>query len=122
MSLQITAYQNRVTKELIIFSGVDENGSVVQPALAAGSKIRIKIGRAGQNIIDLVSGVVLAGGTKVTPTNPSTLTICGQDFSGMMPGIYDIEALVVDSADNNKTKMADEGVFILQATQGGNIG
>ncbi len=122
MSLFITAYVNRTTKELITFNGKDASGALTKPDLATGSKVRIKIGRAAGNPVkDIVSGMVLGSGTKVTAENPATLTIVGQDFADVTPGVYDIEAIVVDHADGDKAKLADEGIFVLQGTQGGSV-
>jgi len=124
MSLLIVAYQNRSTQETITFSGKDSSGNAIQPSIGGSDKVRIKIGRAGSApLIDLVSGSPLStNGTQVTNANPATFTIVGPDFANIKPGVYDIEALVVDSADTNKTKLAQQGVFILRNTQSGNLG
>lgn len=118
MSIFITAYQNRDTRESIAFTAVD--GS--QPALGGSDKVRIKIGRAGHSpLIDLVSGSPLSGGTSVTAANPAILEFAPSDLASIKAGVYDIEAMVVDHADSDRAKMAEAGVFSLIGTQGGGI-
>jgi hypothetical protein len=125
MSLAITAYQNRTTKELITFYGKDAAGNTITPTLNDGDKVRIKIGRGNENsqtpLKDITSDQALGQGTSVTKANPATFEIVGTDFADMRPGVYDIEAIVVDSVDSNRPKLADEGIFTLIGTQGGAV-
>jgi hypothetical protein len=121
VSIFITAYQNRTSREQITFTAQDGTN----PALAANDKVRIKIGRAGATpLLDIVSGTSLPGGTYVTKANPCTLELVGADLaeSVIKPGIYDISAIVVDSTDANRDKLAEQGVFALIGTMGGNSG
>lgn len=121
MSIHITAYQNRDTTESITFR--DADGEAI--TLAAGDKVRIKVGRSGKTpLLDVFGGVALGGGTNVTNANPATLKLFASDIASenIKPGAYDIEAIVVDSADSNRPKHAESGVFMLIGSQGGNTG
>jgi hypothetical protein len=122
MSLYITAYVNRTTTERITISGRDLNNVVTQPSVGDSDQIRVKIGRGDVVKKDIVSGAALTNGTTVTRANPCTLTIVGTDFADLPPGAYDIEVAVVDHGDSDRTKHADEGVFVLIGTQGGSLG
>jgi hypothetical protein len=112
MGIFIEAFQNRGSSHTITFKNA-AGGTI---ALTAGDKVRIKIGRAGETPIkDIVSGTQLSGGTQVTATNPATLTIRGPDFTvaDILPGIYDLEACVVDHGDSDFIKHGELGVFSL---------
>lgn len=122
MSLYITAYVNRTTTERITISGRDANNVVTQPSVGDSDQVRVKIGRGDAVSKDIVSGTELTNGTTVTRANPCTLTIVGTDFANMTPGVYDIEVAIVDHADSDRTKHADEGVFVLIGTQSGGLG
>jgi hypothetical protein len=121
MSIHITAYQNRDTTESLTFR--DADGAFI--TLAAGDKVRIKVGKSGKTpLLDIFGGVAMDGGTLVTNTNPATLKLFASDLASerIKPGAYDIEAIVVDSADSNRPKHAESGLFVLVGSQGGNTG
>ncbi len=74
-------------------------------------------------LLDITSAQPLAGGSFVTAVNPATLEVTGDDLvpNTIQPGTYDIEANVVDSADGGRIKMAEQGIFVLLATEGGGV-
>jgi hypothetical protein len=118
MTIHIVAHQNRTCREQISFYS---SGSTLAD-LAASDKVRVKIGRSGQTpLLDIVSGTNLAGGSYVTKANPAILELVGADLAAsiIQPGIYDIEACVVDSTDSSRIKLAEQGIFTLISTQGG---
>lgn len=123
MAISITAYQRRTTRETITF----RNSSNAVATLGASDVVRVKIGRSGgpqeTPLLDIKSGSFLAGGSYVTAVNPVTLVLCGDDLvpNTIQPGIYDIEANVVDAADAGRIKLAEQGTFFLHPSQGGNI-
>lgn len=120
MSIFIMAYQNRATTEEIDL--LKANGDPI--TLAANDKVRVKIGRGQQlPLLDIVSGTNLGGGTSVTKANPAVLSLYPADLAAanIPPGVYDIEAIVIDSADSDRAKIADEGVFVLSGTMLGAI-
>jgi hypothetical protein len=121
LSIHITAFQNRDTTERITLRDADG----VAITLAAGDKVRVKIGKSGKTpLLDIFGGVDMNGGTTMTNANPVTLKLYAADLLSdrIKPGVYDIEALVVDSADDERCKHAESGVFVLVGTQGGNTG
>jgi hypothetical protein len=103
------------THEILI--GEADGDDVV---LAAGDKVRIKIGQAGQTpLLDIVSGTVTAGGSTCTAANPTELTLGAADLS-FQAGIYDLEASIRDDSEA-AIKKADQGIFHLRETLAGNV-
>lgn len=116
----ITIYKRRGTTEEVTFK--DKNGDAL--ALNAGDVVRVKIGRQGSTpILDIASNTSLAGGTTIQkgsePYNPVNLIFAPSDLTSITPGLYDVEALVVDSADSNRPKHAEMGVCQVIETQQG---
>jgi hypothetical protein len=120
MAIHITAYQSRDTTETITL----RNAAGESITLAGDDKIRIKIGRSGKTpLLDILGGTAL-NGTTLTNVNPATLSLYAASLapSIIKPGVYDLEALVLDTADNNRLKHAESGVFVLIGTQLGQVG
>jgi hypothetical protein len=111
VGINITAYNGGRTTHEIEFTDADGE------AVAIGSNnVRIKIGRAGATpILDIRDGTDLGGGGNVTRANPAVLTLYRDDISASIikPGVYDIEAYIVDATDDNKIVHAESGVFKL---------
>jgi hypothetical protein len=121
MSLHITAYARATTVETITFK--DANGDNV--TFESGDIVVVKIGRAGKEpLLQIRSDDDAAGGTSVTNVNPATLVLDEDDLGAetILPGVYDIEALVVDASDSNLLKHAENGIFTLISTQFGYTG
>lgn len=121
MSIHITAYQSRATTETITLRDADG----VAITLLSADRIRIKVGRAGKTpILDILGGTPMSGGTTINNANPATLKLYAADLGNqaIKPGVYEIEAMVIDTADSNRLKHAESGVFTLIGTQLGNVG
>jgi hypothetical protein len=89
--------------------------------------VRVKIGRGSGNanpLLDIVSGTIFGAGSYVTFANPATLELVGGDLvpATIQPGLYDIEAIVVDHNDSDRSKLAEQGVFSLLSAQAGGSG
>lgn len=118
LAIFITAYKRRKCTERITFK--DADGDTV--TLHANDKVRIKIGRSLTTpLVDLSSDAASALGSTVTKVNPVTLELSAAEMGAISPGVYDIEALVVDSADDSEIKLAEQGVFSVISTQAGGI-
>ena len=116
--IHITAYKNRTTKERITLTDVD--GATV--TLDSDDTVRVKVGRQGATpILDITSAAALSGGTSVTSANPCTVIFDQDDLNNKTAGVYDVEAMVVDTLDHNRVKHAEMGVFVLIETQGGSV-
>lgn len=87
----------------------------------AGDTFRVKIGRLGMTPVMDIASSGLAAST-LTPANPSTLALAGADLDLIEPGIYEIEAGIVDVSDSSRFKHADTGVFVLHDTPLGGTG
>lgn len=125
--IEINAYQNRT---------IDFTGTLLQAdgttalALAAGDKLRVKIGVTGNTpLIDMVSPTETASGSSVTitATSPAAYALhLAQGDMTMAPGAYDIEIIVIDSAEDdpaNAAKQAvDYGIIHVIGTQAGTLG
>ncbi len=121
MSLFITAYARATTVESITFK--DAAGENV--TLESGDIIVLKIGRAGEApLLQILSNDPADGGTNITASNPAILTLHKGDLDDdtIKPGVYDIQALIVDHSDSDLIKHAEEGVFTLISTQLGYTG
>jgi len=130
MSFLMTVHRNRAVSfvgDLYKFDGT------TQLVLAAGDYVRFKVGRfnAATPILDLISGTASANGSTLTiddrgvaNSNPATYTvmITGPETTSWVPGLYDVEVLVVDSADSNRTKLCETGVLSLEHQLAGNVG
>ena len=117
MGIFITGYMRRSTSELITFR--DAAGAAI--TINASDNVRIKIGRSGEApLLDITSG---EGNSRVTDANPATLTLNQDDLvvGTIKPGVYDLEASVVDSADGNLIKHAESGIFTLLDTPLGGL-
>lgn len=120
MSLFVTIYAGRTADEVVSF-WTDAAESVLA-TISGGDKIRIKVGRPGATpVLDIVSGTPLAGGSNVTLANPCTVRFHQDDTRTLTPGIYEIEAAVVDSTDSGVIKHAVSGVFNLLESQAGGV-
>ncbi len=116
--LFVTAFKNRTSRERITILNADGTAA----AFAINDKVRVKIGKSGQTpILDIVSGTNLAGGSYVTKANPCILELVQGDLSTIPPGIYDVEACVVDSVDHSRIKCAEQGIFVLHNSQAGGV-
>ena len=51
-----------------------------------------------------------------------TLRIAQGDTSGLVPGVYRAEILVVDDSDSDFVKMAEMGIANVLGTSGGDVG
>ena len=119
MSLFVTAYKKRTQTFTVTIT--DEDGDNV--VLDAGDQVRIKIGRSGKTpIVDLVSPSANGNGTTVSRANPSTVRFGQADADLFKPGVYDIEAAIVDDDDNDAIKHADNGIFVMHRVPLGSVG
>lgn len=120
MAIHITAYQSRDTTERITLR--DANGASI--TLLEADRIRLKIGRAGKTpLLDMLGGTNL-NDASLTNVNPTTLKLSAASLAPAIikPGVYDIEVSVIDTADSNRLKHAESGVFALIGTQLGGTG
>lgn len=118
MSISQVLFRRRTAAfEVTIYN---EAGTIV-PFDAAVDKFRVKIGRAGSTpILDLVSGTTTASGSTVAAANPSGIKIDQSDIN-VTPGIYDIEAAIVDNSDADRIKIGDKGIVLIVDTANGDI-
>ena len=104
------------THEILIGEADGDDSSI-----AADDNVRVKIGQAGQTpLLEIESDAATANGSRCTAANPTVLTLAAADLS-FQAGIYDIEALIVDTSDGDKPKKADQGIFHLRETFGGDV-
>lgn len=120
MSITITAYKGRSSEHLVTVT--DVNGTV--SPFAPTDLMRLKIGNAGAiPLLDLNNIVPATATSFLSPRdNPATLTLHQDDLTALTPGIYDLEAAIVDDSDLDKIKHASKGVFVLLDTQLGDVG
>lgn len=113
----IVADRNRKSTHQILIGEADGDDAEI----ASNDNVRIKIGQAGQTpVLEIESDAATANGSQCTAANPTVLTLAAADLS-FQAGIYDIEALVVDTSDGDKPKKADQGIFHLRETFGGDV-
>lgn len=113
----IVADRNRKSTHEILIGEADGDDSLI----ASDDNVRIKVGQAGLTpVLEIQSDAATPNGSQCTAANPTTLTLAAEDLA-FQAGIYDIEALVVDTSDNNKPKKADQGIFHLRETFGGDV-
>ena len=97
------------------------SGKIFIEARSEHDIMRIKIGRLGEiPILDLDS-VAPTNSTTVQAANPSTVHLHQDEADLFDPGIYSIEAAIVDTSDGNSIRHADQGVFQLLPTQLGEL-
>lgn len=119
MSISIVAYKNRTCTFTVTVR--DSSNEIV--TFPSGDVMRIKIGRGNATpILDLDSAQSSANGTTVEAANPSDVTLDQDDADLLQPGIYDIEAAIVDASDQSRIKQADKGLITVVRTQGGDVG
>lgn len=100
-----------------------KDGSGVPVELAAGDKIRLKIGRQGSTPrLDLLGGESTAAGSVIENLNPARFTLAEGDTVGWPIGNLEVEALVVDSSVGNLTKHAETGILTLAPEILGDLG
>lgn len=116
--LQVVGDRRRKSVHVITIGEADGD----DVAIAANDNVRIKIGRAGDltPLLEVQSDSATVNGSTCTATNPTELTLFGEDLTFPL-GLYDIEASIVDTSDNNKIKKAERGIFILRESMGGDI-
>ena len=119
MTIFISHYKSRTCEYDITIS--DANGDAVE--LFSGDVVRVKIWRDtdGRLLLDLVSGTPSDEGSSLTRANPTRFKLAQGDADWTV-GAYSIEATIVDNSDDDKIRHADNGVFVLHKTPGGNIG
>lgn len=117
MSLFMLMYRKRTCSRTVTIT--DANGDNV--SINTGDQVRIKVGRAGQTpILDWTSKSNTSNGSSVSRANPSTVRFDQKDVD-FSPGVYDIEASIVDNDDGSDIKHADEGVFVLKEPPTGDV-
>jgi hypothetical protein len=97
--------------------------------LGASDKLRFKLFRRDQAtpILDLLSGTATSSGSVLTITQTAsaaeaTLKVAQGDLASIVPGVYSAELSVVDHADSDLIKDADEGIVTILASGGGSVG
>ena len=123
-SILIRARKNRTADYTLTL--LDSSGAAL--TLATDDNCRVKIGR-GSETPDIEAdkdGVAYDSGTRVgsktswsSGSNIVTLHLEREDTSDVDPGAYDLEIIVVDSADS--VKHVQSGVFSLAPSMGGEI-
>jgi hypothetical protein len=90
-------------------------------SIASNDNVRIKIGREGQTpLLEVESDAATANGSRCTAANPTVLSLAAADLA-FQAGLYDIEALVVDTSDSDRPKKAEQGIFHLRETLAGDV-
>lgn len=118
MSVLLTLYKNRTTRETITVT--DADGDNVD--FESGDTFRVKIGRTGAApLLDLDSDAASANGSTVQAANPSIVVLDQDDVETLSAGVYDCEVSIVDASDGNRIKHADKGVCVVHGTQAGSI-
>lgn len=119
MTIFINHYADRSGEYDITIS--DADGTTVP--LYSGDQVRLKIYRESdcKLMLDLISGTPTSNGSSLTRANPTRFKV-DQDDVDWTPAIYEIEVLLVDASDADRTKHADMGVFVLHESPGGNLG
>lgn len=113
----VVADRNRKSTHEILIGEADGTDS----SISTDDNVRIKIGQAGQTpSLEIESDAATANGSQCTATNPTVVTLAAADLS-FQAGIYDIECTIVDTSDGNKPKKADQGIFHLRETFGGDV-
>lgn len=117
MALSLSVYKNRTSVFSLTVNGADGNPET----FAIGDNFRVKIGRSGETpLLDLTSDSPSSNGSSLTAANPTIMTLDQGDLNLLTPGVYDVEAAIVD-ATTGKIKHAEEGVIVVHTTQLGGI-
>ncbi len=121
MALFLNAYQNRSCSMTVTITQSD--GTNV--TFSSGDVFRLKIGRGdgAAPLIELDSNAATTNGSTASAANPSTVVLDQDDLNlaDMPPGIYEVEANIVDDSDQDRIKHADHGVLVLHKTQAGDV-
>jgi hypothetical protein len=125
MSFELFFNRNRTSTQSITLEEADGNGLT----LGASDKLRFKLFRRDQAtpILDLLSGTATSSGSVLTITQTAsaaeaTLKVAQGDLASIVPGVYSAELSVVDHADSDLIKDADEGIVTILASGGGSVG
>lgn len=103
-------------------------------ALAATDAMRFKMGAAGKApLIDILAGTANANGSLLTITDRTspaayTLRLAAADLTydedaetGIAPGTYDAEIIVVDDSDSDAVLHVEQGIVHVLPTMIGNV-
>lgn len=125
MSFELFFHKNRTGYQSITLYEADDNGLT----LAANDEVRLKVYRRDQAtpLLDIDSIGALAGGSLISITQTAsaataTLLVAQGDISAAALGSYSAELSVIDSADSNRIKVAEQGIVHILGTGGGDIG
>jgi len=117
--------RNRTSTQSITLYEADGNGLT----LGASDKLRFKMFRRDQAtpVLDLLSGTATSSGSLLSITQAASaaegaLKIAQGDLASVLPGVYSYEISVVDHADSDLIKDADEGIVTIMASGGGSVG
>lgn len=99
----------------------DSDGNTI--TIDAGDQIRVKIGRDNSTpLLDLDSIAPSPGGSVVTRTNPSHVTISPDDLGdNIAAGVWDLQVDFWDESQGQQYN-ADKGLFTLLETMLGETG
>jgi hypothetical protein len=128
-SVELTAYKSRTEDYVMAIYAADVTSGI---ALAEDDEIRVKIGRADGSVpvLELSSADVTDDGSAVTITNQdspaaATLRLAQADLATITAGPYEIEVMLVDSAEllpANAIKRILTGVLHVIGSLGGDVG
>lgn len=123
-SVLVSAYRNRT---IDLFVSLYESDGSTPFVLGAGDNVRVKIGRGGDSPLLEIDRDPSPAGSKTTfaaGSNQVTMRIAQGDTSGLAPGSYDLEVVVVDDSEStpqDAAKHVQYGVFSLLQSLGGDI-
>lgn len=125
MAFELFFNRNRTSTQSITLYQADGGGLT----LGGSDKLRFKLFRrdGATPILDLVSGTATSSGSQLTITQTAsaaqaTLKIAQGDLATVAPGVYSASLSVVDHADSDLIKDADEGIVTILASGGGSVG
>ena len=128
MSFALTIHKGRTSDDTVALYESDGTTALV---LAATDVVRVKFFKRDGDTpdLDIDSAAASANGSVVTvdTLNPSscTLRIAQGDTSGLVPGPYRAEILVVDDSESSPAdavKMVEMGVAYVLGVGGGDVG
>ena len=128
MSFVVTFHKGRTSDHTVTL--FETNGTTAL-AIAVTDVVRFKMYRRDGDTpdLDIDSVAATANGSVVTvdTTNPAsvTLRIAQGDTSGLVPGAYRAEILVIDDSETDPAdavKMAEMGIANVLSTGGGDVG